>query len=110
MGGRPFFGDALEGVGDVVGVKLAAILAGEEKSGVPPGAVCGGALGVLPLSPSAEDLDGGGVQGDGAFAAVGLGLADLGGPAELDHLLGDPQVPRVEVDVRPQNAHDLAAA
>jgi hypothetical protein len=42
--------------------------------------------------------------------AVRLWLADLGLPADQHHLLGDAQVPGVQVDVRPLDADRLATA
>jgi hypothetical protein len=67
-------------------------------------------LPLLDVPPAPQDADGGLVDGDGAFAVLGLGVPDLGLPAELDDLLGDPYGAGPEVDVLPSQTDGLTAA
>jgi hypothetical protein len=50
------------------------------------------------------------IGGSPGFATLGLGFADFGLPADLHDLLGDAEVPGVQVDVTPLDADRLASA
>lgn len=99
----------VEGAADEIRVQRAAVLAGEDEAGVLPHGRVRRRLGTLTLSVGAEHLDGAAAEGDHSFA-VGLGRGLLGGPAELDDLAGDDDLPVLEVDVDPRQPDGLASA
>lgn len=57
-----------------------------------------------------QDIDGGGVQGDGALAALALGLAGLDEGSELKNLPADRQRGLPQVDLGPAQADGLTAS
>ncbi len=96
--------------GDAVGHQRGAVLDGEHQPAVGPGRT--------PLQPLLEladpvqpqDVDGGGVQRDGALAALALGFAGFEVRAELQDLPADGQRRLLQIDLGPAQPDGLAVA
>jgi hypothetical protein len=100
----------VEVVGDVGGVDVVAVGGGEDQTGVVPARPGVGSVMFLPVAVGVERVDGCAVDGDDGVAAVGFGLLQLCGPADLGELPPDGQGSSGEVEVGPVQAAGLAAA
>jgi len=93
--------ELLEVPRDVLGHEPGAVLTGEDQPGVDPRLPVGQPLLDLLSAVPAQDVDGLGVEGDGAGTAVALGHAGVDGGSVLHDLLAHGQQLMVDVDVSP---------